>query len=58
MLQTLAYDASDIAFFHFDFILVPQNKEGILPVATMSIVLYVLRRFMSANDIAREVTIL
>ena len=26
-----------------------QNKEGILPVATLSIALYVLRRFMSAR---------
>ena len=35
-----------------------QNKEGILPVATLSIALYVLRRSMSASDVAPEVTIL
>ena len=29
--------------------LVAQNKEGILPVATLSIALYVLHRFMSAR---------
>ena len=28
----------------------PQNKEGILPVATLSIVLYVLRRSMSEKQ--------
>ena len=37
---------------------IPQNKEGILLVATLSIALYVLRRFMSASDVAPEVTIL
>ena len=36
----------------------PQNKEGILPVATLSIVLYVLRRSRSASDVAPEVAIL
>ena len=35
-----------------------QNKEGILPVATLSIALYVLRRPMSASDVALEVAIL
>ena len=35
----------------------PQNKEGILPVATLSIALCVLRRFMLASDIAPEVFI-
>ena len=35
-----------------------QNKEGILPVATLSIALYVLRRSMSAIDVAPEVKIL
>ena len=35
-----------------------QNKEGILPVATLSIALYVLRRSISASDVAPEVTIL
>ena len=34
-----------------------QNKEGILPVATLSIALYVLRRSMSASDVAPEVAI-
>ena len=32
-----------------------QNKESILPVATLSIALYVLRSSMSASDIAPEV---
>ena len=35
-----------------------QNKEGILPVATLSIALHVLRRSMSASDVTPEVTIL
>ena len=35
-----------------------QNKKGILPVATLSIALYVLRRSMSASDFAPEVAIL
>ena len=35
-----------------------QNKEGILPVATLSIALYVLRRSMSASDFAPEVAVL
>ena len=35
-----------------------QNKEGILPVETPPISQYVLRRFMSASDVAPEVTIL
>ena len=35
-----------------------QSKEGILPVATLSIALYVLRRSMSASDVAPEVAIL
>ena len=35
-----------------------QNKEGIQPVATLSITLYVLRRSMSASDIAPKVAIL
>ena len=35
---------------------VPQNKEGILPVATLSIALYILRRYMSASDVTPEVT--
>ena len=35
-----------------------QNKEGILPVATLFIALYVLLRSMSASDIAPEVTLL
>ena len=35
-----------------------QNKKGILPVATLSIALYVLRRSMSASDIAPEVAVL
>ena len=39
-------------------ILLAQNIEGILPVATLSIALYVLRRFMSASDVAPEVTVL
>ena len=39
-------------------LVVPQNKEGILPVATLSIALYVLRKFMSASDVAPEVKIL
>ena len=34
------------------------TKEGILPVATLSIALYALRRFMSASDIAPEVAVL
>ena len=34
-----------------------QNKEGVLPVATLSNALYVLCRFMSASDVAPEVTI-
>ena len=44
-------------YVHTSFIytLPPQNKEGILPVATLSIAIYVLRRFMSASDIAPEV---
>ena len=29
---------------------ISQNKEGILPVATLSIALYVLRRFMSDKE--------
>ena len=40
------------------YCLYPQNKEGILPVATLSIALYVLHRSMSASDVAPEVTIL
>ena len=36
----------------------PQNKEGILPVATLSIALYVLRRSMSASDVVPEVAVL
>ena len=36
----------------------PQNKEGILPVGTLSIALYVLRRSMSASNVAPEVAIL
>ena len=39
-------------------LLTAQNKEGILPVATLFIALYVFRRFMSASDVAPEVTIL
>ena len=35
-----------------------QDKEGILPVATLSIVLYVLRRSRPASDVASEVAIL
>ena len=35
-----------------------RNKEGILPVATLSIALYVLRRSMSASKVAPEVAIL
>ena len=35
----------------------PENKEGILPVATLSIALYVLYRSMSASGVAPEVTI-
>ena len=35
-----------------------QNIEGILPVATLSIALYVLRRSMSDSDVAPEVAIL
>ena len=38
--------------------LLAQNREGILPVATLSIALFVLRRSMSASDVAPEVTIL
>ena len=34
-----------------------QNKQGILPVATLSIALYELRRSMSASDVAPEVAI-
>ena len=37
---------------------VAQNKAGILPVATLFIALCVLRRFMSASDVAPEVKIL
>ena len=39
-------------------ILLPQNKEGILPVATLFIALYVLCRSMSASNVAPEVAIL
>ena len=35
-----------------------QKQEGILPVVTLSIALYVLRRSMSASDIGPEVTVL
>ena len=35
-----------------------QNKEGILPVATLSIALYVLCRSMSASNVAPEVAVL
>ena len=35
-----------------------QNKEGILPVATLFIALYVLQRSMSASNVAPEVAIL
>ena len=35
-----------------------QDKEGILPVATLSIALHVLRRSMSASDVAPDVAIL
>ena len=38
--------------------LMPQDKGGILPVATLSIALYVLRRSRSASDVAPEVAIL
>ena len=41
-----------------DLIVKAQNKEGILPVATPSIALYVLRRFMSSSEVAPEVVIL
>ena len=41
-----------------DSYIIAQNKEGILLVATLSIALYVLRRFMSASDVAPEVSIL
>ena len=34
----------------------PQNKEGILPVATLSIVLYVSCWYRSESDVAPEVT--
>ena len=36
---------------------ISQNKEGILPVATQSIALYLLRRSRSASDVAPEVAI-
>ena len=38
--------------------LTPQDKEGILPVATLSIALQVLRRSRSSSDVAPEVAIL
>ena len=38
--------------------LLTQNKEGILPVATPSIALYVLRRYMSASDVVPELAVL
>ena len=37
-------------------IVIAQNKEDFLPVATLSIALHVLRRFMSASNVAPEVT--
>ena len=36
----------------------PQDKEGILPVATLSIALYVLRRSRSDSNVAPEMAIL
>ena len=39
-------------------IVIAQNKEDILPVATLSIALHVLRRSMSARDVAPEAAIL
>ena len=35
-----------------------QNKQGILPVATLSIALYVFRRSRPASDVSPEVAIL
>ena len=35
-----------------------QNKEDVLPVATLSIALYVLCKSMLANDVAPKVAIL
>ena len=46
-----------ISNFQRQYIL-SQNKEGILLVATLSIALYVLRRHMSASDVAPKVAIL
>ena len=41
------------------YVFLSQNKEGILPpVATLPIALYVLRRLMSASDVAPEVALL
>ena len=37
---------------------IAQDKEGIPPVATLSIALYVLRRSRPASDVASEVAIL
>ena len=37
------------------FIVITQNKEGILPVATLSIVLYVSYKSRSSSNFAREV---
>ena len=42
---------------HITFILA-QDKESILPVATLSIALYVLCRSRPASDVAPEVAIL
>ena len=36
-------------------ILIPQNKEGILPVATLSIAIYVSSKARSRRDVARGV---
>ena len=46
-----------LSHHYVDNCMVSQNKEGILPVATLSIALYVLHRSMSASDVAPEVTI-
>ena len=37
---------------------IAQDKEGILPVATLSIALYVLHGSRPASDVAQEVAIL
>ena len=38
------------------FSIIPQNKEGILPVGTLSIALYVSYRSRSDSNVAPEVT--